>query len=275
MSNDTDPDGGTLVVTTVGPGGHGSTAIDGAGQVVYTPAANYNGPDLFTYTVADQIGASDSGAVTVTVAPANDAPVAGDDTASTTEDTAVDIAVLDDDTDLDGDPLTVSAVSAPALGAVALQPDGKVRYTPPSNYSGVNSFGYTVSDGAGGTDTGSVSVTVSAVNDAPLAANKSVTTAYGTAVSVTMTGSDVETCDLTFQVVTPPAHGSVGSPSNVLCVTLLPPYADSSKITYTPAAGFSGAEFVHVPHVGRQLVEHAGDGEHHSDFPDARARGRP
>ena len=85
-------------------------------------------------------------------------------------------------------------------------------------------------------------MTITQVNDVPVVAPKTVTTAYQTAVTVTMTGADVETCDLQFQVVTPPAHGTVGLPSNVLCVTLLPPYADSSKITYTPAAGYSGPD---------------------------------
>jgi len=83
---------------------------------------------------------------------------------------------------------------------------------------------------------------VTPVNDPPTAAPKSATTNYRTAVTITLTGSDVETCDLGFQVVTPPANGTLTSPSSVLCVTLLPPYSDSSKVTYTPASGFSGTD---------------------------------
>jgi hypothetical protein len=242
VGNDTDADGGPLTATAVSQPAHGTTAIDGSGRVVYTPAANYHGPDAFGYTVADAVGATDTAAVTVTVTAANDPPVAVDDTASTTEDTLVSIPAVGNDTDVDGDALAVSAVTAPAFGTAVIQGDGTIGYTPAADYSGSDTFSYTVSDGAGGTDTGIVTVNISAVNDVPLAANKTATTPYGTAVTVTLTGSDVETCDLTFQVLTPPAHGTVGTPSRILCVTLLPPYADSSKIVYTPAAGFSGSD---------------------------------
>jgi hypothetical protein len=128
------------------------------------------------------------------------------------------------------------------FGSATLQPDGSILYTPSANYNGADTFSYTVGDGAGGTDVATVSVAVSAVNDVPTAAPKTATTKYQTATTITLTGADVETCDLTFQVVTPPGHGTLGTPSNVLCVTLLPPYADSSKIVYTPAAGYSGAD---------------------------------
>ncbi len=117
-----------------------------------------------------------------------------------------------------------------------------MTYTPLADVYGADSFSYTVGDGAGGTASGTVSVTIAAVNDAPVANPKSVTTNYATAVSVTMTGSDVETCDLGFSIVTPPAHGTLGSISNNLCVTLLPPYSDGAKVTYTPAAGYSGPD---------------------------------
>ncbi len=136
----------------------------------------------------------------------------------------------------------MASVGTPGGGTATIEPDGRIRYVPLTDVVGTDTFGYTVSDGAGGTDDGTISVTITNVNDRPVAAPKAVTTAYQTAVPVTMSGSDVETCNLQFQVVTPPAHGTLGSPSNVLCVTLLPPYSDTSKITYTPAAGYSGAD---------------------------------
>jgi subtilisin family serine protease len=242
VANDIDPDGGALTVTTLGQPAHGSTSLAADGTVTYVPASNYNGPDSFGYTIADSIGFTDSATVSVTVTATNDAPTAAADTATTNEDTAVAIDVVANDTDIDLDTLTPSAVSAPDLGSAAIAPDGKIVYTPPPNYSGPDAFSYTVSDGHGGSASAPVSVNVTSVNDAPTAAPKAATTKYATAVTVALTGSDVETCDLQFQVVTAPAHGTLGSLSSVLCVTLLPPYSDSSKVKYTPAAGWSGTD---------------------------------
>ena len=85
---------------------------------------------------------------------ANDGPVAVNDAATTTEDTAVSIAVLTNDTDLDGDALTVSAVTVPAHGTAAVNADGTIAYTPAANYNGADSFSYTIGDGNGGTRDG-------------------------------------------------------------------------------------------------------------------------
>jgi hypothetical protein len=242
VANDVDPDGGALAVTALGQPAYGSTSLAVDGTVTYVPAPNYNGPDSFGYTISDSIGFTDSATVAVTVTATNDAPTADADTATTNEDTAVAINVVANDSDIDLDTLTPSAVSVPDLGSAAIAPDGKIVYTPPPNYFGPDAFSYTISDGHGGSASASVSVNVNSVNDAPTAAPKTATTAYQTAVTVALTGSDVETCDLQFQIVTSPAHGTLGSLSSVLCVTLLPPYSDSSKVKYTPAAGWSGTD---------------------------------
>ena len=88
--------------------------------------------------------------MTVTVTPTNDGPVAVDDAATTAEDTAVSIAVLANDTDLDGDTLTVSAATAPAHGTATVNADGTITYTPAANYHGTDSFTYTIGDGTAG-----------------------------------------------------------------------------------------------------------------------------
>lgn len=242
LANDVDPDGGAVTVVAVGPAAHGSASLAPDGTVTYVPAANYNGADGFDYTIADGIGFTDTATVTVTVSPVNDPPSAAADQATTNEDVSVAVNVITNDADIDGDSLTPIAVSAPDLGSVAIAPDGKLVYTPPPNYYGPDAFSYTVSDGHGGTADASVSVSVASVNDAPTAGAKAVTTKYGTAVTVGLTGADVETCDLQFSIVTPPAHGTLGSLSSKLCVTLLPPYSDGSNVKYTPAAGWSGTD---------------------------------
>ncbi len=242
LANDTDPDVETLTTAAITQQpSHGTASIAADGTILYTPAPQYNGPDTFSYRVADGAGLSDEGNVSVTVTPVNDPPTAADDSATTAEDDPVTINVLANDGDIDGDPLTVE-VTTPGAGDAVVNPDGTITYTPPTNQYGDDTFGYAISDGAGGTDSASVTVSISPVNDAPSAAPKTVTTGFQTAVQVTMTGADVETCDLNFQIVSGPAHGTLGAVSNTLCVTLLPPYSDSAKVTYTPATGYSGPD---------------------------------
>jgi subtilisin family serine protease len=162
LANDTDADGNTLSVASVTTPSHGTAVKNANGTVTYTPTANYHGPDGFNYVVDDGAGGTDTGAVALTVTSVNDAPVANDDTASTAYQTAVVVPVLANDSDVDGDGLSVVSVGAASHGAVTIGPGGSVTYSPAAGYSGADSFNYTAGDGAGGTDVGSVDVTVGA-----------------------------------------------------------------------------------------------------------------
>src|SRR5262249_58009895 len=105
------------------------------GAFTYTPAANYSGPDSFTFKAND--GAADSNTATVSitvVGSGNRPPVARPDRARTNEDTAVTIAVLANDTDPDGNTLTVSAVTQPGHRTAVVNADGTATYTPAANY---------------------------------------------------------------------------------------------------------------------------------------------
>src|SRR5439155_5360256 len=137
---------------------HRTAAINPDQTITYTPAANYDGADALTYTISDGHGGTASATVTVMVTAVNDAPIAIDDAATTAEDTPVSIAVLGNDTDVDGDRLSVTAVGLPAHGTVAIHPDGTITYTPAANYNGADGFTYTIGDGHGGAATGTVSV---------------------------------------------------------------------------------------------------------------------
>jgi hypothetical protein len=165
LGNDSDPDGDTLAVVAVGRPASGSATTDGT-AVTYTPAPDFDGSDTFTYTVSDGNGGSDTATVTVIVSPVNDDPLAVDDSATTDEDTSVIINVLVNDSDPDGDTLTVSSVTQPGHGAVT-NGTTHVTYTPNPNFLGDDAFTYTVSDGHGSTDTATVSVTVVAPGPAP------------------------------------------------------------------------------------------------------------
>ena len=120
--------------------------------------------DTFSYTVSDGAGKSATATVTVTVTPVNDPPNAGADTLALLRDTSANLAVLANDGDVDGDPLAVTSVTVPANGAAVIESDSSVTYTPAADYSGPDAFDYTISDGAGGTATGHVTVNVLAVD---------------------------------------------------------------------------------------------------------------
>ncbi|MDF4681155.1 tandem-95 repeat protein, partial [Vibrio parahaemolyticus] len=164
LGNDTFEDDGKVVSldTNNGPA-NGTVSVNPDGSVTYTPNDNYVGKDTFTYVVTSG-GVSESTTVTVNVTPVNDAPVAKDDIATTQEDTAVTIDVLSNDTDVDGDKLSIQSATVPeAQGKVEIV-DGKLVFTPAENFNGHAEITYTVTDGAL-TDQATVKVTVNAVND--------------------------------------------------------------------------------------------------------------
>ncbi|MBP7354565.1 MAG: ExeM/NucH family extracellular endonuclease, partial [Longilinea sp.] len=230
LANDTDVDLDTLTVTGVSNATNGTVAL-AAGTITFTPELNFNGTAGFDYTISDGTE-TDTAHVTVTVGDVNDAPVAVDDTASTNEDTPVDIldsALLANDTDADGDTLSLTEVSNATGGTVALAA-GTITFTPELNFTGTAGFDYTVSDG-NLTDTGHVTITVAPVNDAPVAVDDTAETNEDTAVEILDSAllandTDVDLDTLTVTEVSNPTNGTV-----VLA---------AGTITFTPAADFNG-----------------------------------
>ncbi|HGS4884766.1 TPA: tandem-95 repeat protein [Vibrio parahaemolyticus] len=166
LGNDTfDGDDKVVSLDTNNGPANGTVSVNPDGSVTYTPNDNYHGEDTFTYIVTSG-GVSESTTVEVNVTPVNDAPVAKDDIATTQEDTAVTIDVLPNDTDVDGDKLSIQSASVPeAQGKVEIV-DGKLVFTPAENFNGHAEIIYTVTDGQL-TDEAKVTVTVNPVNDAP------------------------------------------------------------------------------------------------------------
>ncbi|GMG84516.1 hypothetical protein LNKW23_37320 [Paralimibaculum aggregatum] len=159
--NDSDPNSDDLTIESVGTPANGTATRISETTIRYVPDTGYSGPDEFTYTLSDGV-LTDTATVTVTVAGAgNTAPAASDDSAATAFETAVLIDVLGNDSDGDGDALTIVSVTSPANGTAAIE-GGQVRYTPAAGFSGADMFTYTVSDGMGGTDSATVTVTVDA-----------------------------------------------------------------------------------------------------------------
>ena len=216
--------GDALTYHLVSHGSKGTVTLTNAttGAYTYTPNPNVSGSDTFSFRVSDGAMNSNTAMVTVTIAPVNDTPVAGNDTATTTEDTAVTISVLANDTDADGDTLTVASITQATNGTAVANGTG-VTYTPKDNFHGSDTFSYTVSDGHGGTATGTVTLTVTAENDVPMAYDSTLTTPKDTVGSGTLKASDDDQDTLTYSIVT---NGSKGT------TTLTD--ATTGTYTYTP-----------------------------------------
>jgi VCBS repeat-containing protein len=233
LANDSDPDGDSFSITSVTQGANGSVTINADGTVTYTPNLNFNGSDSFTYTISGSDG-TDTATVTVNVAPVNDPPDAVDDTATAIEETDARITVRSNDSDVDGDPITVISVTQGSNGQVFLNADQTVTYLPNLDFNGIDTFTYTISDSQGATDTATVTVTVIPVNDAPVANNDNFNTNEDTVLTVPVPGvlgndTDVDGDALTALFVSGPSSGSL---------TLNP----NGSFTYTPNAGFNGMD---------------------------------
>ena len=238
LGNDTDPDGDPLTAALVVGPAHGSLTLNPNGSFTYTPAANYSGPDSFTYRANDGSADSNVATVSITVNPVNDAPTAANDAYSTNEDTALNIfaasGVLANDTDPEGDPLTAALVDGPAHGTLTLNPNGSFTYTPAANYSGPDSFTYRANDGAAASNVATVSITVTPVNDAPTAANDAYSTNEDTPLTVAAPGvlandTDPDGDALSAVLVSGPSNGTLTLNAN-------------GSFTYTPAANYSGPD---------------------------------
>ncbi|MGS6582006.1 tandem-95 repeat protein [Vibrio diabolicus] len=217
--------------TNNGPA-NGTVSVNPDGSVTYTPNDNYHGTDSFTYIVTSG-GVSESTTVNVDVTPVNDAPVAKDDAATTQEDTAVTIDVLPNDTDIDGDTLSIQSASVPETQGTVEIVDGKLVFTPAENFNGEAEITYTITDGAL-TDQATVNVTVNAVNDTPVVesnlADQTLAedfTPYS--IDLNTAFSDVDNVDgeLTF---------SVSGNSNIQVAIV------NGIATFTPTADWNGSE---------------------------------
>ncbi|MFL0992555.1 tandem-95 repeat protein [Vibrio parahaemolyticus] len=233
LGNDTfEGDGKVVSLDTNNGPANGTVSVNPDGSVTYTPNDNYHGADSFTYIVTSG-GLSESTTVSVDVTPVNDAPVAKDDIATTQEDTAVTIDVLPNDTDVDGDKLSIESASVPKGQGTVEVVDGKLVFTPAENFNGDAEITYTVTDGAL-TDQATVNVTVNAVNDTPVVessiADQTLAedfTPY--TIDLNTAFSDVDNVDgeLTF---------SVSGNSNIQVAIV------NGIATFTPTADWNGSE---------------------------------
>ncbi len=213
-------------------------AFDNAAVITTTTSVT------FGVTVTDVGSLADTATVTVSVDADDDPPVADDDAFGVSEDSSDNaLDVLDGDTDLDSDALTIFAVGTSNKVGTLVHSDTVITYTPATDFFGTETFTYTVGDGSGGYDTASVVVTVNNVNDAPVAVNDAYTTTQGVPLTVPAPGvlgndDDVDDDSLAAVLDSGPTNGA------------LTPDVDGSMI-YTPAPGFSGTDtFTYHSHDG-------------------------
>uniref|UniRef100_UPI002A0A14BA cadherin-like domain-containing protein n=1 Tax=uncultured Tolumonas sp. TaxID=263765 RepID=UPI002A0A14BA len=262
LANDSDPDGDPLSITSVQAAVHGTVALV-EGNIVFTPAADYHGPASFTYTISDGQGGSDTATVTIEVTPVNDnphavndEPAAQSDALVTPEDTALTIApatLLANDSDPDGDPLSITSVQGAVNGTVALV-EGNIVFTPAADYHGPASFTYTISDGQGGSDTATVTIEVTpvndnphAVNDAPAAQSDALVTPEDTALTIApatllANDSDPDGDPLSITSVQAAVHGTVALVEGNIVFTPAADYHGPASFTYTISDGQGGSD---------------------------------
>lgn len=228
LANDTHPHGLPLALLDFSRPGYGSLERTNQNSLRYTPSKDYFGPDSFAYTISDGQGGIAMGRVAIEVLPVADPPVAEPDRAITNEDEPVEIDVLANDHDPDGDHLVIRWFGQPEHGSVVMLENAVLRYEPAPDFSGTDKFAYRISDGTGNEAESEVTVMVKPVNDPPRAKSFSFTINRNTEQTVMYQATDSDGDTLTFRVVEGPQHGELWSYPNVA--------------TYYPKKGYSGID---------------------------------
>ncbi|WP_428305558.1 ELWxxDGT repeat protein [Lacipirellula sp.] len=238
LKNDSDPDDETLTVTVNTAPAHGTLALNPDGSFVYTPAGNYNGTDTFTYRISDGTNTSDPITVTINVTAVNDSPVGVADQYTVNEETTLTVNVADgvlkNDSDPEGDAMTVVVAENPSSGTLTLNANGSFTYVPAANFQGTVTFKYRVKDATGQSEPVTVTINVVNTNDAPTATADAKTVANdGTTQTVDVLANDTDPDgdDLKVTAVTQGSQGGVVAIGT-----------NGANVTYKPASGFTGTE---------------------------------
>ncbi|MBO1346214.1 MAG: tandem-95 repeat protein [Hormoscilla sp. GUM202] len=234
LANDTDPDGDTLSIASVSDGANGTVRIVDS-QVVYTPnEATFAGTDSFSYTITDNNGGTDQATVNVTVGE-NQHPIAAPDMTTIPVEGTASISVLENDSDPNGDRLSIVGISDPLNGSAEISGD-QVIYTPGRNpagsaFAGVDTFFYTIDDGNEGVVSSRVTVTVGGPQP-PVAADDSAVTTSATDVTIDVLANDTDPDGDSLSI---PSIGTETPNGGTLSLS-------GNEIVYTPEATFSGTD---------------------------------
>ncbi|MEZ8747905.1 Ig-like domain-containing protein, partial [Vibrio splendidus] len=232
-----DEDGDDLSFSKATEPSNGTVVVDENGDWIYTPNENYNGNDSFTVVVSDGQGGTDTITVNIGVTPVNDLPVGEDVSVTTDEDTPVSGSLTA--TDADNDQLTFSKGTEPENGSVVVDENGNWTYTPDENYNGSDSFTVVVDDGEGGTDTITVDVGVSPIDDPVDAVNDSVTVLEDGSVALSLLAND-SAPDGGLEITSINGVALTGSAQTISVDNGSVVIAADGTMTFEPAADFNG-----------------------------------
>ncbi len=251
LENDAETDVESLVIVDIGLGEGGSAVLEADGSITFTGDQDFNGDAFFSYTIEDPFGRRSSATAKVVVLPVNDAPISSDDAGFVTnEDTTISISFADllaNDFDIDGDSLTIVSVGRPrdengeiietrGFGDARIS-GSNVNFDPGTDFSGIATFSYVVSDGNGGFDRSNVTVLVNPVNDAPRPRtdefrrrmNQNVTT---TISSLLANDRDPEGDAISFVELGTATNGSVFQSGNDIFFTPDQDFLGNASFTY-------------------------------------------
>ena len=254
LANDQFLGSGAVAELVEGPA-HGTLSLAETGGLVYQPVADFFGTDTFVYEAVTSSGQRSTATVTLHVTPVNDPPLAVNDQFTTPEGTPLSIAadqgLLANDSDRDGDPLTVQWVALPQHGTLVWQADGSLSYTPQDGFTGRDGFSYRISDGSVSSEVAAVTVVVTPQNQPPIAMNDELATDEDQPLVLPASGvlandHDADGDLLSAVLVNPPRFGTL---------TL----AADGGLVYTPAPDFFGIDgFSYLADDGTQTSAAAG-----------------
>lgn len=231
-ANDEDADGDELTYTLISPPGNGMLTLNSDGSFTYTPAPNDNGVYTATYEVSDGNGGIDQATLTIIITGVNDALEAINDAYTIAEDSGTFSGNLgDNDSDPDGDILSYSVVVGATSGVFNLNADGSFTYTPASNYNGIQNLSIQVCDAPTSCEITTLTITVTAVNDAPIANNDVYTINEDGSLSgnLKLNDSDVDNTNLTYSLIGNISNGMFNLNTN-------------GTFTYTPTLNYFGTQ---------------------------------
>ena len=224
----------TYQIVTNGSKGTASITDSGVGTFSYTPQANINGVDTFSYKVSDANGESTAATVTITITPENDAPTADEQLVFTNEDQVLMGSLTAHD--MEGDSLTYTRGSNASNGLVVINADGSYSYTPDADFNGSDSFTFLANDGSVYSNSATVNISINPVNDIPVAYDDSVNVQGNQTASGILQGSDIDSGQLTYSIISNSILGTA---------TIVDPA--NGAYTYTPnkdAIGEDSFQFI-------------------------------